>query len=150
VHEAHGDLKGKCSGETPVVEIKEEEKKITICHYPPGNATNPQEISIAESAWPAHEAHGDLKGKCNPDQENKDKNKKGGEGEKDKSGDKKDTEGEKKDDSENGKKNDTETEKKITICHYPPGNKGKPQEIQIPESAWKAHEAHGDSKGKCN
>lgn len=40
------------------------DKKITICHYPPGNPSNVQTISIATSAWPAHKAHGDLRGEC--------------------------------------------------------------------------------------
>ncbi|MBP7810659.1 MAG: hypothetical protein KA163_15310, partial [Bacteroidia bacterium] len=31
---------------------------------PPGNNQNPQTIEINESAWPAHQAHGDTKGAC--------------------------------------------------------------------------------------
>jgi len=42
----------------------EEGNKITICHYPPGNPENPQTIEINESAWPAHQAHGDTLGPC--------------------------------------------------------------------------------------
>jgi hypothetical protein len=99
-HQAHGDTKGACA---PV-----EEKKITICHIPPGNNQNPQTIEISESAWPAHQAHGDTKGACAPVEE-----------------------------------------KKITICHIPPGNNQNPQTIEISESAWPAHEAHGDTKGAC-
>lgn len=41
-----------------------DEKKITICHIPPGNNQNPQTISIPASAWPAHLAHGDTQGAC--------------------------------------------------------------------------------------
>jgi len=41
--------------------------KITVCHYPPGNPSNVQTISISESAWPAHEAHGDSRGTCEGD-----------------------------------------------------------------------------------
>ena len=37
---------------------------ITICHIPPGNNANPQTIQISQSAWPAHQAHGDTKGDC--------------------------------------------------------------------------------------
>jgi len=54
----------------PVVEPKvdekkeDEDKKITICHHPPGNRENFQTITISESAWPAHERHGDTKGSC--------------------------------------------------------------------------------------
>ena len=41
-------------------------------------------------------------------------------------------------------------EQKITICHYPPGNNGNPQTIEIPLSAWPAHQAHGDKLGPCD
>jgi hypothetical protein len=54
-HAAHGDTKGKCPNTN---------EKITICHYPPGNNSNPQTIQISPSAWPAHKAHGDSKGEC--------------------------------------------------------------------------------------
>lgn len=39
-------------------------KKVQICHIPPGNPDNSHTIWIAESAWPAHEEHGDIKGSC--------------------------------------------------------------------------------------
>ncbi|MBC7863833.1 MAG: hypothetical protein IAF38_12735 [Bacteroidia bacterium] len=39
---------------------------ITICHLPPGNPGNPQQITIPTSAWPAHQAHGDTQGPCPP------------------------------------------------------------------------------------
>ena len=42
------------------------EAKITICHIPPGNPSKKHTISIGESAWPAHQAHGDTKGACPP------------------------------------------------------------------------------------
>ena len=38
--------------------------EISICHYPPGNPQNMQTISIVDSAWPAHQAHGDTYGRC--------------------------------------------------------------------------------------
>lgn len=38
--------------------------KLTICHIPPGNPTNPQTITIAANALPAHLAHGDTQGEC--------------------------------------------------------------------------------------
>ena len=38
---------------------------------------------------------------------------------------------------------------KIIICHIPPGNNQNPQTITIPQSAWNAHNAHGDTKGAC-
>ncbi len=37
---------------------------VTICHIPPGNPANAHTITIALSAWPAHEAHGDQMGPC--------------------------------------------------------------------------------------
>lgn len=39
---------GGCSGD-----------KVTICHLPPGNPGNIQEVCISTNAVPAHEAHGD-------------------------------------------------------------------------------------------
>ena len=38
---------------------------------------------------------------------------------------------------------------KITICHFPPGNPDNPQTIEIDESAWETHQAHGDYLGEC-
>ena len=38
--------------------------KITICHIPPGNAGARHTISVSESAWGAHQKHGDLRGAC--------------------------------------------------------------------------------------
>ncbi len=38
------------------------ERKITICHVPPGNPDNKHTIHIAFSAWPAHKAHTNSKG----------------------------------------------------------------------------------------
>jgi outer membrane biosynthesis protein TonB len=43
---------------TPTPTPKPEDKKITICHK------DKNTITISESAWPAHEAHGDSKGPC--------------------------------------------------------------------------------------
>ena len=101
-----------------------QEQKITICHYPPGNNGNPQTIEIPLSAWPAHQAHGDKLGPC-PEVNN---NNGGG----------------------NGNNGGGNQEQKITICHYPPGNNGNPQTIEIPLSAWPAHQAHGDKLGPCD
>jgi len=42
-----------------------------------------------------------------------------------------------------------DTEAQMTICHIPPGNPGKKVTITIGESAWPAHQAHGDSEGAC-
>ena len=39
--------------------------KVTICHYPPGNPTNPITIQICQQAWPTHrDQHGDKMGAC--------------------------------------------------------------------------------------
>ncbi len=38
--------------------------KMTICHVPPGNASNRHTITVGESAWEAHRAHGDHRGAC--------------------------------------------------------------------------------------
>jgi len=40
-------------------------------------------------------------------------------------------------------------EPKMTICHYPPGNEEQAHTIEIPVSAWVAHQAHGDVEGPC-
>ena len=116
---------------TPTV-TENQNKRITICHIPPGNPGNPQTITIPLSAWPAHQAHGDVIGTCSvtstpttvvtptavttP--------------------------------TINTNSADT-TNGKITICHLPPGNNQNPQTISIPLSAWPAHQAHGDVMGAC-
>ena len=50
---------------------------------------------------------------------------------------------------EEEEENNSNPEQKITICHIPPGNNGNPQTIEIPLSAWPAHQAHGDVLGPC-
>ncbi len=40
------------------------DKKVTICHLPPGNPNNPQTITINQNALDAHLAHGDYEGAC--------------------------------------------------------------------------------------
>ena len=39
-------------------------KGVTICHIPPGNAANPQTITVDSNAVAAHLAHGDTIGEC--------------------------------------------------------------------------------------
>jgi hypothetical protein len=38
--------------------------QVTVCHIPPGNPSAKHTITIGESAWPAHQAHGDTMGPC--------------------------------------------------------------------------------------
>lgn len=38
---------------------------------------------------------------------------------------------------------------KMTICHIPPGNRSARHTITVGESAWQAHQAHGDRRGAC-
>ena len=44
-----------------------EGNKVTICHVPGGNASNRHTITVGESAWEAHRAHGDRMGACGND-----------------------------------------------------------------------------------
>jgi len=148
------------------------EQKITICHIPPGNNGNPQTIEIPLSAWPAHQAHGDVLGPCVIEEPIEEDNS---------------NQPEQKitichiPPGNNGnpqtieiplsawpahqahgdvlgpcvieepieEDNSNQPEQKITICHIPPGNNGNPQTIEIPLSAWPAHQAHGDVLGPC-
>lgn len=45
-------------------EIARADKKVTLCHLPPGNPANPHTISVGEAAVASHLAHGDLLGAC--------------------------------------------------------------------------------------
>ncbi len=44
---------------------------------------------------------------------------------------------------------DDQYKDKVLICHYPPGNPGKPVTISVSPSAVPAHLAHGDAEGPC-
>lgn len=39
-------------------------KKVTLCHYPPGNPGNPTTITVSERAKDTHMRHGDTLGEC--------------------------------------------------------------------------------------
>lgn len=41
-----------------------DEHKVTLCHFPPGNAGNPGTLSVSEEAVDTHLAHGDYIGQC--------------------------------------------------------------------------------------
>ncbi|MCB0688781.1 MAG: hypothetical protein KDC53_19725 [Saprospiraceae bacterium] len=40
-------------------------KKVTICHYPPDNPNNQQELCVNIASLPEHFGHGDMMGPCN-------------------------------------------------------------------------------------
>jgi len=39
---------------------------------------------------------------------------------------------------------------RLTICHIPAGNPDARRTMAVPESAWGAHESHGDTLGPCD
>lgn len=43
---------------------RDRDGKMTICHIPPGNRSARHTISVSDSAWPAHQGHGDRRGAC--------------------------------------------------------------------------------------
>ena len=173
----------ECGNATKTITINYQipvEEKIVICHIPPGNPNNPQTIEIPLSAWPAHQAHGDVMGACVPNNGNNGSN--GGNTPEEtmvicvvrqgRTGNSETitipvsewpqyqslgaTVGPCSQDSNqptnpnNGNSGaNNPVEEKITICHIPPGNPNNPQTIEIPLSAWAAHQAHGDVLGSC-
>jgi hypothetical protein len=38
---------------------------------------------------------------------------------------------------------------RLTICHVPPGNPDAGRTLTVSESAWGAHQSHGDTMGPC-
>jgi hypothetical protein len=42
---------------------------IAICHFPPGNPRNHQSLTIPQSSWAGHAAHGDRRGVCEGDED---------------------------------------------------------------------------------
>jgi len=38
---------------------------------------------------------------------------------------------------------------KVTLCHVPGGDRSKAHTITVGESAWSAHQGHGDYRGAC-
>jgi Ca2+-binding RTX toxin-like protein len=45
----------------------EKDELVMVCHLPPGNPTNKQNLMISSSSLEDHLAHGDIEGKCNDD-----------------------------------------------------------------------------------
>ena len=159
----------ECGSESIIITIRRDtmgvnNNTITICHYPPGNTDNPQQLQIPLSAWEAHQAHGDVLGPCpvvedpaddmitichyppgntdNPQQLQIPLSAwKAHQAHGDVLGP--------CPDEEPINEPPPPDEDKITICHYPPGNKKNPQQLEIPISAWPAHQAHGDVLGPC-
>ncbi len=101
---------------------------ILVCHYPPGDADNPQEIWMAEPAAAAHLAHGDSCGACPGDGAGD-----GGGGD----------DGGNSDDGGGADPacalNDDGT---ATLCH-------NDHTIQVGAEAAEAHVLHGDTCGPC-
>ena len=56
--------KNKDKGTQEQHKTGDEGAKITLCHIPPGNKSNRHTITVGESAWAAHQAHGDHRGAC--------------------------------------------------------------------------------------
>ncbi|HEX2898205.1 MAG TPA: hypothetical protein VHS96_00650, partial [Bacteroidia bacterium] len=162
-HQAHGDIQGACSTERVTlcyqgntIQVSASAvpallnlgatqgpcppRQISICHLPPDNPANATTITIPETQWASHQAHGDIQGPCSTNMI---------------------TicyQGQTIVISESawayfqgrGATRGPCPVREITICHIPPGNPDQLQTITIPESAWPAHQAHGDVQGACN
>ena len=203
-HQAHGDILGPCPTEDPEITIclngSEQtiltsewstyeaqgatqgpcpvEETMIICHKPPGNPSNTQQLEIPVSAWAAHQAHGDVMGPCPTEDPEMTICLNGSEqtiltsqwstyqaqGA---------TEGPcpmvdpeiviclkettmtiltsqwATYEAQGATMGECSEEEMIVICHKPPGNPTNTQELEIPLSAWAAHQAHGDVLGPC-
>ena len=135
-HLAHGDTEGACAEDPADEEDPEEdpedegseddsETKVLVCHVPSGNPENAHTIEVAESAVPAHLAHGDTEGACEGDAVPGD------------------------DGSDGESEDDEDDEAKVVMCHVPSGNPENVHTIEVGESAVPAHLAHGDTEGAC-
>jgi hypothetical protein len=60
------------SSELEKYRIEYQNKKINICHIPPGNPDAAHTIQISVKAMPSHLAHGDLLGECDQQTDNED------------------------------------------------------------------------------
>ncbi len=151
-HAEHGDSIGECDSSKTNNGNSGSNEKITICHFPPGNPENVQTITISVSAWAAHEAHGDALGNCDiPDNNDEgDDNQDDDNGDNNGDNNQDDDNGNDDQDDDNSNDDQGNSNQKITICHYPPGNPENVQSIEIAQSAWEAHAAHGDTMGECD
>ena len=126
-----GESKGNEVEEFANGVVVESSSTTTICHIPPGNPANNHTITIGMPAWQAHEKHGDAPIPCeevNWEEFELDSSKKVKE-------------------FENGVV--VESSSTTTICHIPPGNPANNHTITIAQSAWPAHEKHGDKPIPC-
>jgi len=55
---------GNAGGNKDNQQSSVDDDKITICHLPPGNQSNPQTLTISKNALKAHLDHGDIIGTC--------------------------------------------------------------------------------------
>ena len=123
---------------------EDEDPKVTICHYPPGNPENAQTLSVSSSAVDAHlSEHGDTLGECaeeDKDDESKDKDDESKDDESKDDGSKDD---ESKDDESKDDEAKDDGEGKTTICHDGSNT------ISVDDSAVSGHLGHGDYLGEC-
>lgn len=98
---------------------------MTICHFPSGDWSKGQTITIGAPAWKAHQKHGDTMGECRQIATCSGC----GEG------------------AYGTTTNFASTNEMVTICHLAATN--SKQTISINSSTWNMHQKHGDTMGKC-
>ncbi len=64
----------RSSSDLEKYQIEYENKKIDICHIPPGDPDAAHTIHISINAWKAHKVHGDYFGECDVQNDNNDTN----------------------------------------------------------------------------
>lgn len=163
MHQAHGDIQGPCSKQSITVCLNGSQIQvpqniwpvlqgqgatqgpcpvatISICHIPPGNPGAAATMTISESDWPSHQAHGDVRGVCSKQQMTVC------------------VDGNQIQIPQNlwpslqsqGATQGPCPQATITICHIPPKNPGGAATMTIAESDWPTHQAHGDIKAACS
>ncbi|HPW63861.1 MAG TPA: hypothetical protein PLJ13_16305 [Cyclobacteriaceae bacterium] len=151
-HLAHGDVTGDCTteniddkkSENKGSDKKEEksDEKITENNNK-SDDKNVVGVGVAAGVGAVASDKQDEKsdGKKSDDKDSSDK--------KDEKSDAK-TEGSEKSDKSDEKKDDaSKAEEQVTICHQPPGKPSERKTLTVPQSAVKAHLAHGDVTGEC-
>ncbi|TSC59379.1 MAG: lipoprotein [Candidatus Peregrinibacteria bacterium Greene0416_62] len=61
---ANGDASADIEVDDDSGSVSTDDDELVICHYPPGNSTNKNTITVPDNAWPAHQKHGDTIGAC--------------------------------------------------------------------------------------